>query len=1222
MNIVRDFVFNAPVDNENVVSAKPFIGAREYYKMFQIIPNVWIVPHRYYREIDKINEDNQDKTLRGSIYDKKYLSEDPEKDQFLQNMITLFKRIEKCEGGRNFLIKLSNSIAFPEKNSQGKYIPRTLIQTNQGEYKMKNVLIFGPGFDLTDNAYFSCAPQNISSESNGKGASGEIRFNPNFGKGYDEFLQDPALSLFHELTHALYGLYGISTHEEIPLKRGWFTDTTNKIIGADSQQSLEETLVFGGEDAKNIKLGNVKYKDFEQKCIQNYKIACDELLQASEQNFANVEIFENLKQKYINDKAAEKVKELLEISETSFAKQLTNSKGLKGISCRKHYSVSDIQEYRLNLEHNYTPELGFIRGQNKKIYKQDFVTAVQRKPLISLRLKFKKADELITVPVNAPIFKEDCIKIVPNHYFQDMDLSTESQSNMDISESVSAINENIEFFKNEDLKHTILLPKNIGTDDQITTFRQIPISISNDSIDTLNIDVVQPTSYHYLVAQEFNPDIDTKNVKIVLSNSFAETIGNTGKVYSYFPKVIHSVNLDPDFTQISNVQLNFQTWLQTVINDFTVDAEKKELNDKITDLGSIVPWIGPALNLANEAIYHHDLISALKVAGIMALLEIAPEFAFPIAIYAKITDDLSQMEEDKIDNFVNTALVNRKKLWVKMYNLAIYQWWENYYLQFAHRLNQVKKSLENQIKAIKAIIEYQFNQIQDKLNAKQKQGLLMVIDGAEERLYKSAQVALRNVGDFFQANQANYFENTILPQVNAKMAKIDIEIFNDLNNKLGINKDKYYKKLNDRLIINQKPKFVWENFPNIKELMDELSFINQKDAILSLKINQSKIIDVTGSFESINPSGNIITNGRGEKAFKLQSNTSDCIEIVNNYSPINFGTFQDFTVSFWIRVPCLSKIPKESATIITNSKLPEELGWSLVLQNQSLIWKITDGEHAEELIEPNLRDNRWHHIVISHNRLDKMYMYVDGKKKYSKVINKVANLNTNENIIMKYNSKESGFFIKLQDFNIFSKCFYEDDVNGLYNEYFIGGIIRDWWGEEVKYNTNYYLQNKAFPGQGINLKSSYGIPYVKLNTSNGKRDSLYNGLKIKLEPLGDAEWSVEYRNINKIKLADESSTLKYFTIESTDSSKRWIRLNDNDWASHCTFLPGTNISMNSPYFKIKLPADKKSGIMKQADKKEFWLWSNTSSEYLTKYPLYIYDDIHWRLIPQDEGWYE
>lgn len=47
--------------------------------------------------------------------------------------------------------------------------------------------------------------------------------------------------------------------------------------------------------------------------------------------------------------------------------------------------------------------------------------------------------------------------------------------------------------------------------------------------------------------------------------------------------------------------------------------------------------------------------------------------------------------------------------------------------------------------------------------------------------------------------------------------------------------------------------------------------------------------------------------------------------------------------------------------------------------------------------------------------------------------------------------------------------------------------------------------------------------------------------------------------------------------------------------------------------------NKKPGSMKQADKKEFWLWSNTSSGYLTNYPCGIYDDIHWGLIPQDEG---
>ncbi|HDR7951433.1 TPA: hypothetical protein QCY38_005223 [Bacillus toyonensis] len=1231
-NLVQNFEFNDPVDNVNVVEAKPFIGATEHYKMFQIIPTVWIAPYRYYREMSDIENNNQNGTLEGAIYDKDYLSTDEQKNQFLKNMIVLFKRIENCESGLQFLKKLMYALPFPEKNKEGKYDPVVMeIQSDSNvKYKLKNILIFGPGLDLTSNNYNA-----FPGSTNGKGMYGEIQFNPNIEIGFGKFVQDPAVSLFHELTHALHGLYGISTNDEIKLNVSF----SKNIIGMDKKnniyQSLEETLVLGGRDAKIIKLGSPDYKAYENTCIYNYKNACDELFQAAKEDFSDGRVYDFLNIKYgieekngkktaVNGKTAEnKVRALLNTTETSFCQQLKNSEGRIGIPYRKHYSSDVLEYYGIDLDKNYTFEEGFSSGQKKKLYKNSLLTS-KKIPIINVHWSHKISDELIQKEYTASIFKEDCGKIVPKSFFENIDFSNIMNPSTNSSKFNFFSNENTEFFKDETfpISPTILRNFTVDKSDQI---KLVPIPRHNNSTNSININVDQPTSYHYLLAQEFDSQIDTKRDRISLSNSFDETVNNQKKVYSYFPRVIQSANSDlKDIDKVTNIQLNFQTWIKTVINDFTIDAEKKELNDKIADAVSIVPWVGPALNLANEAIFHHNLKSALELGGIMVLLEIAPEFAFPLAIYAKITADLQAMEEKKIENFVNTALANRKKLWEEMYNFAIYQWWENYYLQFAHRLSQVKQSLENQIKAIKAIIEYQFNQIQDKLNTKEKQELLMVINGAEERLYKSAQVALRNVGDFFEASQVNYFEKTILPMVIAKMAKTDTEIFTDLKNKLSVNNDilnKYYKKLYKEFIVNPKPSFDWREFPNIQALMDELSFINQKNAILSLKVDQSKVIDATGSFENIKTYGNIITSGRGEKALKIASNTTDSIEIVNN-SISKFGPLQDFTVSFWIRIPRLSKIPKESATIIANSKSPEELGWSLVLQNESLIWKITDGKHTEELITSNLRDNRWHHIVIVHNRLDKMYMYLDGEKKYSKVINQVANLNTNENIVMKYNSTETGFFIKIQDFNIFGKCFYEEDVYSLYDKYFESGIIRDWWGEEVKYNTEYYLQNKAFPGQGVNWKSSYGISYVKLNTSKGKRSILYDGLKIKLEPLGYAEGSVGYRDNNKIKLADESSTLKYFTIESTDSSKRWIRLNDNDWASHCTFLPGTHMSMNSPYFKIMLPSDKKSGIMKQADKKEFWLWSNTSSEYLTKYPRYIYDDIHWRLIPKDEGWYE
>lgn len=1238
---IKVFNFQDSVDDINIVMARPHQTAKQMFKMFQIIPAVWVVPYRYYRSEDIGSDD--------------YLSTDEQKNQFLKNITTLFKRIASCESGNNFLEQLSNSIAFPEKSKKGKYEPNTIIYTKENEQKMKNVLIFGPGSDLTESICSSVGPQGSSGESNGRGASSEIRFNPNIVTAYGSIIQDPALTLFHELTHALFALYGMRSAKSIPLDISIPGSSKTSMINQD----IEESIVFGGVDAKITKLGSADYKDLEKGWIKCYKGVCDEIAQAQKSDFSKAfpEMYDRLKIKYGDkESAAYNVRNLLNISETAFAKKLTNAKGEMGIPCRRHYKVNKKKDYKLKIDFDkiYTAESGFIDGQDKNRLRVNLekiknnipetggtLQEIQNiakdvKNVIFCCYSQKSADELITKDIIAPVLKDDFAKIIPKTYFQNLNFSEEVGPEIDILEHISTSTENAEFFK--DIDFTRLpssFPKNIKDVD--TTIKETNLSLVPKSNTPSEIRYVKkPTSYHYLLAQEYDPKIDTKNTRIILSNSFSEAINNHGKVYSYFPRVIHSAN--SDFNKLTNIQLNFQTWVTTIVNDFTVDAEKKEFNDKIVDIISIVPWVGAALNIVNEAIFHHDIKSAIETLGFIALLEIAPEFTLPIAIYFKIKNDLQQMDITKIENFINKAIVRRNNLWDKMYNFSIYQWWANYYLQCGHRLRQVRRCLENQIKAIKAIIDYQFNQIKSKLNENEKNELLMFIDGAEKRLYKSAQVALRNVGDFFGTGYKKYFDKIILPQVQERMCKVDDEILKEISTYIG-NKyhilgskltSDYYKRVNNELKI--KPSFDWDKFPSIEELINELSFITQNDSILSLKVVQSKVIDVidsnenietrvidvTGSHENIETTGNLITNGRGGKAFKIQSNTSDCIKVINN-STVNFGPFQDFTVAFWIRIPRLTQIPKESATIITNSESPEKLGWSLVLQNQNLFWRITDGHYTEELKTSNLMDNRWHHIVIAHNKLDKMDMYLDGKKKHSLSINKIANLNTNDNIVIQYKSKEKGFFIKIEDFNIFNNTFSEQKVIDFYSEYFHSRILRDWWGEEVQYHKEYYIQNKAFPGQGINFDYSFGIPYLKLNSSNINRDSLYNGSKITLSSLGKRP--VSYRDNFKIKIANAPGTKRYFKIEATDKVRRWIILSEN--SNECNFIPERGKLTDSSYFKIKfpvnLPPHMKTGFIKQADKEDYWLWSNTSSDY-DQYSAY--SDIHWRLIPQDEGWYD
>ncbi|MCD3340476.1 tetanus/botulinum neurotoxin, partial [Clostridium botulinum] len=117
MDINDDLNINSPVDNKNVV----IVRARKtntFFKAFKVAPNIWIAPERYYGEPLDIAEEYK---LDGGIYDSNFLSQDSERENFLQAIITLLKRINNTISGKQLLSLISTAIPFPYGYVGGGY---------------------------------------------------------------------------------------------------------------------------------------------------------------------------------------------------------------------------------------------------------------------------------------------------------------------------------------------------------------------------------------------------------------------------------------------------------------------------------------------------------------------------------------------------------------------------------------------------------------------------------------------------------------------------------------------------------------------------------------------------------------------------------------------------------------------------------------------------------------------------------------------------------------------------------------------------------------------------------------------------------------------------------------------------------------------------------------------------------------------------------------------
>nr|prf type E toxin:SUBUNIT=light chain [Clostridium butyricum] len=280
MPTINSFNYNDPVNNRTILYIKPG-GCQQFYKSFNIMKNIWIIPER--NVIGTIPQDflppTSLKNGDSSYYDPNYLQSDQEKDKFLKIVTKIFNRINDNLSGRILLEELSKANPYlgNDNTPDGDFIINDAsavpIQFSNGSQSilLPNVIIMGAEPDLFETNSSNISLRNNYMPSNhGFGSIAIVTFSPEYSfrfkdNSMNEFIQDPALTLMHELIHSLHGLYGakgITTMYTITQKQ-------NPLITNIRGTNIEEFLTFGGTDLNIIT--SAQSNDIYTNLLADYK---------------------------------------------------------------------------------------------------------------------------------------------------------------------------------------------------------------------------------------------------------------------------------------------------------------------------------------------------------------------------------------------------------------------------------------------------------------------------------------------------------------------------------------------------------------------------------------------------------------------------------------------------------------------------------------------------------------------------------------------------------------------------------------------------------------------------------------------------------------------------------------------------------------------------------------------------------------------------------------
>ncbi len=547
--------------------------------------------------------------------------------------------------------------------------------------------------------------------------------------------------------------------------------------------------------------------------------------------------------------------------------------------------------------------------------------------------------------------------------------------------------------------------------------------------------------------------------------------------------------------------------------DFTDETNEVSTMDKIADITIVIPYIGPALNIGNM-IYKGEFVEAIIFSGAVILLEIVPEIALPVlgtfALVSYVSNKVLTVQT--IDN----ALSKRNEKWDEVYKYIVTNWLAIVNTQINLIREKMKKALENQAEATKAIINYQYNQYTEE----EKNNINFNIDDLSSKLNESINSAMININKFLDQCSVSYLMNSMIPYAVKRLKDFDASVRDVLLKYIYDNRgtligqvNRLKDKVNNTLSADipfQLSKYV-DNKKLLSTFTEYIKNITNA-SILSIVYKDDDLIDLSRYGAEIYNGDKVYYNSIDKNQIRLINLESSTIEVILKKAIVYNSMYENFSTSFWIRIPkYFNSISLNNEYTIINC-MENNSGWKVSLNYGEIIWTLQDTQEIKQRVVfkysqmINISDyiNRWIFVTITNNRITKSKIYINGRLIDQKPISNLGNIHASNKIMFKLDGcRDPHRYIVIKYFNLFDKELSEKEIKDLYDNQSNSGILKDFWGDYLQYDKSYYMLNLYDPNKYVDVNNVgiRGYMYLKgprgnvMTTNIYLNSSLYMGTK-------------------------------------------------------------------------------------------------------------------------------
>ncbi|NFI13710.1 peptidase M27 [Clostridium botulinum] len=1136
MKINGNLNIDSPVDNKNVA----IVRSRKsdvFFKAFQVAPNIWIVPERYYGESLKINEDQK---FDGGIYDSNFLSTNNEKDDFLQATIKLLQRINNNVVGAKLLSLISTAIPFPYENNTEDYRQTNYLSSKNNEhYYTANLVIFGPGSNIIKNNVIYYKKEYAES---GMGTMLEIWFQPFLTHKYDEFYVDPALELIKCLIKSLYYLYGIKPNDNLNIPYRLRNEFNSLEY---SELDMIDFLISGGIDYKLLNTNPYwfidKYFIDTSKNFEKYK-------NDYEIKIKNNNYIANSIKLYLEQKFKINVKDIWELNLSYFSKEFQimmperYNNALNHYYRKEYYVIDYFKNYNIN---------GFKNGQIKtKLPLSKYNKEIINKPELIVNL----INQNNTVLMKSNIYGDGLKGTVDNFYSNYI-----IPYNLNYEHSI-----NYSYLDNVNIEEIEKIPP--INDEDIYPYRKnadtfIPVY---NITKAKEINTTTPLPVNYLQAQM----IDSNDIN--LSSDFLKVISSKGSlVYSFLNNTMDYLEFIK-YDKPIDTDKKYYKWLKAIFRNYSLDiTETQEISNQFGDT-KIIPWIGRALNILNT---NNSFVEEFKNLGPISLINKKENITIPKIKIDEIPSSMLNFSfKDLSENLFNIYCKNNFYL-KKIYYNFLDQWWTQYYSQYFDLICMASKSVLAQEKLIKKLIQKQLRYLMENSNISSTNLILINLTTTNtlRDISNQSQIAINNIDKFFINAAMCVFENNIYPKFTSFMEQC-IKNINKSTKEFILKCTNINETEKSHLIMQNSFSnldFDFLDIQNMKNLFNSYTELLIKEQTspyeLSLYAFQEQDNNVIGDTSGKNtlveyPKDIGLVYGINNNAIHL-TGANQNIKFTNDY--FENGLTNNFSIYFWLRNLKQNTIKSK----LIGSK-EDNCGWEIYFENDGLVFNIIDSNGNEKNIYlSNISNNSWHYIVISINRLkDQLLIFIDNILVANEDIKEILNIYSSDIISLLSDNNN----VYIEGLSVLNKTINSNEILTDYFSDLNNSYIRNFDEEILQYNRTYELFNYVFPEIAINKIEQNNNIYLSIINENNLN---FKPLKFKLLNTNPNKQYVQ--KWDEVIFSVLDGTEKYLDISTTNNRIQLVDnknnaqifiINNDIFISNCLTLTYNNVNV---YLSIK-----------------------------------------------------